>query len=85
MYKSHVDEMIFDLANAIQKASEFDRMISLPNCNECGKIKEECCLSDVKQIAAPKETAEGEAYPKKDQKEKHGRICGTRYVSTVKG
>lgn len=38
--KTHIDEMIFDIADAIQKANEFDRIMTLPNCNNCGKVKE---------------------------------------------
>ena len=37
MLKSHVDEMIFDLADSIMKANQYDIMMSMPNCETCGK------------------------------------------------
>lgn len=38
--RSHIDEMIYDLAEALNKAAEFDHIMALPNCNGCRKQKE---------------------------------------------
>lgn len=38
--KTHVDEMVYDIANAFTKAAEFDRMMQLPSCNGCEKYRE---------------------------------------------
>ena len=35
--RTHIDEVINDLADIVYQASEFRRIMSLPNCNNCGK------------------------------------------------